>query len=306
MPNTALLQVDRLNSYYSIKQHQSMQALYDISFSMYSHQNLGVIGESGSGKSTLVKSIAKLMPSQSQQILFNQQRIDHLTEKQFKPYRQEMQLIFQDPHSSLNPYITIEQSMMEPLEAFPRRIPRSQWKEHTQILLEDVGLSSSVLKKLPMELSGGMAQRVNIARSLLLHPQLILADEPVSALDFIIQMQIIDLLQTLQQKHGVSFLIISHNMSIIKQLCSQLIILYKGRLVEYGSTHTLMNHPIHPYTRSLLVASHNPLMADATNTTTSETFTVHGESFTFYPAQRNQQSILKQVAPNHWVTLYQT
>ncbi|NIZ40647.1 ABC transporter ATP-binding protein [Entomospira entomophila] len=300
-----LLQVDHLNSFYSHKPQQSMQALYDISFSLYRHQNLGVIGESGSGKSTLVKSIAKLMPSQSQQILFNQQRIDHLTERQFKPLRQELQLIFQDPHSSLNPYITIQRSMMEPLEAFPTRIPRTQWIDQIQSLLDDVGLSASVLKKLPQELSGGMAQRVNIARSLLLHPQLILADEPISALDFIIQMQIIDLLQNLQTKHGVSFLIISHNMSIIKQLCEHLIILYQGRVVEYGLTKKLMNQPIHPYTKSLLVASNNPLSVNATNATASETFTLHGESFTFYPAQRNQPSILKEVAPKHWVTLYQ-
>jgi oligopeptide/dipeptide ABC transporter ATP-binding protein len=239
-----------------------VKAVNDVSFTIAGGQTLGLVGESGCGKTTVARLILKLLDADAGRIAFNGQDITGLSEKEMKPLRQEIQIIFQDPYGSLNPRMTIGQSIAEGLlvSGIQGRTAQKQRLEH---LLRMVGLSSAVLDRYPHEFSGGQRQRIGIARALSVDPALIICDEPVSALDVSIQAQIINLLKDLQDQLGLSYLFISHDLNVVGYLCSEVAVMYRGHIVEYAPTDELFDNPQHPYTNLLLSAAPDSGIAQA-------------------------------------------
>lgn len=234
-------------------------AVNDISLTMSAGEILGLVGESGSGKSTLGRSILQLVKPQSGSIQFEGQELTQLTTKQLLPFRQRMQMIFQDPYASLNPRMTVFDTLAEPL-LFHKLANNKTIATQVGQLMDDVGLARTALKKYPHEFSGGQRQRIAIGRAIATQPQLIIADEPVSALDVTIQAQILELLLTLTQKHQLSMLFISHDLSVVRYLADRIMVMQQGKLVETGTTAELFSQPQQPYTQQLLSAV--PLLPD--------------------------------------------
>lgn len=304
-PKPALLEVKNLSCIYAQQKHTHHVALDNVSFSMYHTHNLGIVGQSGSGKSSLIKSLAKLIPFSSEYVNLEGVRIDHLHEKMFRPFRKNMQLIFQDPHSSFNPYLKLKKSLLEPLYAFPETIPKAQFLEYLTNILEAVGLSKNILHQYPSELSGGMIQRASIARSLLLKPKLILADEPVSSLDAVVQAQIIRLFQQLQKNHDINYLIISHSLDIIKHLCTYTLILQNGLMREYGATSILLSQAVHPYTKQIITNSKPSLDLSIYNYHVEKKITWKGKVYSFYPTKKFVNFTQIQINKEHQLGLYE-
>ena len=213
--------------------------LQDVSFEMYAGEALGLVGESGSGKTTLAKAILGLLPKYEGEIIH---------------YTKRPQVIFQDPYSSLNPARTVGWILEEPLLIFGKYDAAERRRRILQ-LLEQVGLGEEYLERRPSQLSGGQRQRVCIALALIVRPRLIIADEPVSALDVTIQAQILRLLAEMRQKYGLSYLFISHDLNVVYQLCDRAMVMKKGQIVEIGTVDELFAHPKHPYTKDLIRAS---------------------------------------------------
>lgn len=230
----------------------AVQAVQEVSLVVKPGEILGLVGESGCGKSTLGRTILKLLEADSGEIIFNGQDITHLTPKEMKPIRRDIQIIFQDPYSSLNPRMTVGQTIAEPL-IIHKLVPRHQRQERVAELLETVGLSANDASKYPHEFSGGQRQRVGIARALAVNPKLIIADEPVSALDVSIQAQIINLLSDLQSKLGLAIIFIAHDLKVVEHISNRIAIMYLGKVMEVLDAKKLMEAK-HPYTRSLLSA----------------------------------------------------
>ncbi len=244
MDENMILEVRHLNSYYredhSILRDkaQRRQVLRDVSFSIQKGEILGLVGESGCGKSTLSRTILGFVPDYEGEILHHS---DH------------PQMVFQDPFSSLNPSFTIGRILEEPLRI--RGVGTAERKVAVERLLLDVGLDSDYLSRRPRELSGGQRQRVSIAAALIARPRLIIADEPVSALDVTIQAQILRLLVNLQKQYELSYLFISHDLNVIYQICHRVLVMKDGEIVEQGTVEDIFEHPQHPYTRQLLKAA---------------------------------------------------
>ena len=228
-----------------------------VSFEIRKGETLGLVGESGCGKSTLGLTIMRLYHADGGQILFDGKDITRADEKYLKPIRQQMQMIFQDPLASLDPRLTIEQILSEPLEIHRLGTPAERTKICAD-LLEKVGLSSEDLSLFPSQFSGGQQQRIVIARALALNPRLIICDEAVSALDVSVQAQILNLLCDLQDEFGLSFLFISHNIAATAFMSHRIGVMYLGKLVEIGLTQQITGTPRHPYTRELLAAIPEP------------------------------------------------
>ncbi len=216
-----------------------VQVLQDVSFEMYAGEALGLVGESGSGKTTLAKAILGLLPKYEGEIIH---------------YTKRPQVIFQDPYSSLNPARTVGWILEEPLLIFGK-YDAAERRRRILKLLEQVGLGEEYLDRKPSQLSGGQRQRVCIALALIVRPRLIIADEPVSALDVTIQAQILKLLAEMRQKFGLSYLFISHDLNVVYQLCDRAMVMKKGQIVEIGDVDELFAHPKHPYTKELIEAS---------------------------------------------------
>lgn len=225
----------------------------DVSIDIRRGEILGVVGESGSGKSTLGRSIIRLVDAQSGEILFKGKDLRGLSESGFNGIRPQIQMIFQDPYASLNPRMTVFDTLAEPLLVHGLATPATVL-EQVKALMDDVGLDRRFIRKYPHEFSGGQRQRIAIARAIALKPQLIIADEPVSALDVTIRAQILALLLELTQKHNLTMLFISHDMSVVRYLCDRVVVMQKGRLVEEGVTEQLFAAPQQDYTRQLLAA----------------------------------------------------
>lgn len=255
--NTNILEIKNLNVVYQTKKkflgnQQTVHAVNNVSLDVHRGEILAIAGESGCGKSTLAKAVMKLVDTKSGEILFKEKNILTLKKREdLKNFYQNMQIIFQNPYSSLNPKMKIGQILKEPLE-----INTNLKKQEINKIIEDkiqkVGLDKNCLNLYPHEFSGGQRQRIAIARSLILEPEFIIADEPVSALDVSIQAQIINLLKQLKEDFNLTFLFISHDLSVIKYLSDRIAIMYLGEIVEIGKTEEIFNYPKHPYTKALL------------------------------------------------------
>ncbi|WP_067934123.1 oligopeptide/dipeptide ABC transporter ATP-binding protein [Alicyclobacillus kakegawensis] len=234
-------------------QRGEVRACDDVSLVVTKGQSLGVVGESGSGKSTLVRILLMLIPPTSGRVWVHGTDVTHLPERRLKPYRRQIQFVAQDPLSALVPNLTVAENIAEPL--WIHRIgDKSSRRETALALMEKVGLTLALGNSFPSELSGGQQQRVAIARALALMPELIVLDEAVSSLDVSIQAQILNLLQTLKEDMELTYVFISHNLAVIRLMCEQTAVMYKGRIIEWGESETLFATPLHPYTRELIDA----------------------------------------------------
>ncbi|UCE05703.1 MAG: dipeptide ABC transporter ATP-binding protein [bacterium] len=257
--NSVLLQVKNLKKYFPIKSgvfsrvSGYVYAVDDISFNLNSGETIGLVGESGCGKSTTARLMLRLIESTSGEIVFDDKNVFNLNRKELQLLRQEMQIIFQDPYSSLNPRMTVEGIVGEAL--YFHKITRGSAKRERVVhLLERVGLRSEHLKRYPHEFSGGQRQRIGIARALALNPKLIIGDEPVSALDVSIQAQVLNLLMELQEEFHLSYLIIAHDLRVVEHISDRVAVMYLGKIVEMASSSNLYKEPLHPYTEALLSA----------------------------------------------------
>ena len=252
-----LLEIKNLNVTYKTKKGligkiQTVHAVNNVSLDIHKGEILAIAGESGCGKSTLAKAIMKLVQSDSGEILLNGENVLNLKHnKDLKKFYQNVQIIFQNPYSSLNPKMKIGEILKEPL-IINKNLKKEEINKIVEEKIEKVGLDKSVLNLYPHEFSGGQRQRIAIARSLILNPEFIIADEPVSALDVSIQAQIINLLKQLKEDFNLTFLFISHDLSVIKYLSDRIAIMYLGEVVEIGDTEEIFKDPKHPYTKALL------------------------------------------------------
>jgi peptide/nickel transport system ATP-binding protein len=233
----------------------SLQALSQVSFTLQAGKSLGVVGESGSGKSTLARLVMALDTPTEGQVLFQGQDIHQLPPAQLRPLRSGFQMVFQDPYGSLDPRQKVLSIVTEPIQAgFMRSDGRSELRDRAVQALTEVGLRAADLDKYPHEFSGGQRQRIAIARALMTRPALIVADEPVSALDVSVQAQVLNLMMDLQDRYGLSYLFVSHDLAVVNLMCDDLMVLQNGHVVEHGPAEQIFEQAEHPYTRALIAA----------------------------------------------------
>jgi oligopeptide/dipeptide ABC transporter ATP-binding protein len=236
------------------KQIGAVQAVDGVTFDVFQGETLGIVGESGCGKSTTARLVTRLLEPTSGEIHYRDRDIAHLSRAELKPLRRDMQMIFQDPYSSLNPRKTVGSIIGEPFiihDVEPNERPR---KKRVQELMDIVGLNPEHYNRFPHEFSGGQRQRIGVARAIALKPKLIVADEPVSALDVSIQAQVINLLEELQAELGLTIIFIAHDLSVVRHVCDRIAVMYLGKIVEMADADSLFEHPRHPYTGALLSA----------------------------------------------------
>ncbi len=252
-----LLEVKNLSKHFGSRKNL-VKAVDGVSFNIMPGETLGLVGESGCGKSTTGRTIIKLYESTSGQVIFDGKDISKLSKKEKKHFYQDMQMIFQDPYASLNPRMTVREILEEGYEIHGLYKNKKERKEKVYELLESVGLNREHASRYPHEFSGGQRQRIGIARALSFDPKLIIADEPISALDVSIQAQVVNMMKDIQKERGLAYLFIAHDLSMVKYISDRIAVMYKGRLLEIGEADELYNNPIHPYTKSLLSAVPQP------------------------------------------------
>jgi peptide/nickel transport system ATP-binding protein/oligopeptide transport system ATP-binding protein len=236
------------------KQIGAVKAVDGVSFDLGAGETLGIVGESGCGKSTVAKLLVQLEQPTAGAIRYKGEDLTKLSGKALKAVRRNIQMVFQDPYTSLNPRMTVGDIVGEPYEIHPEVAPKGDRRRKVQDLLDVVGLNPEYINRYPHQFSGGQRQRIGIARGLALNPEIIVADEPVSALDVSVQAQVINLLDGLQQEFGLSYLFIAHDLSIVRHISDRVGVMYLGRLVEIGTDTEIYEHPTHPYTQALLSA----------------------------------------------------
>jgi oligopeptide transport system ATP-binding protein len=257
-----LLTVRNLVKSYTVARHSvfgpspKVMAVNDVSFQLQAGETLGIVGESGCGKSTLGKSILRLIEPTSGEVFLNHRSLQSLRSAELRELRREMQIVFQDPFASLNPRMKIRDILAEPFRIH-KLSGANEIEAQVRQLLEKVGLGEEALSKRPHEFSGGQRQRIGIARAIALKPKLVVADEPVSALDVSIQAQILNLLTDLRRDLGLSFLFIAHDLAVVEHISHRIAVMYLGRIVEICATDELFSRPLHPYTRALVASVPN-------------------------------------------------
>ena len=255
---TPLLQVQHLSRHYRQRRHSLFEppritrALDDVSLELQAGHSLGIVGESGSGKTTLARLIMALDQPDAGKVLLLGRDLHALPPRELLQARKDFQMVFQDPYASLDPRQTVLRIVTEPLQM--DGLDRATLRQRALLALQEVGLREPDLDKYPHEFSGGQRQRIAMARALISRPRLIVADEPVSALDVSVQAQVLNLICRLQQEHGISFVLISHDLAVVHHVCHQIAVLYRGQLVEYAPAEQLFSAPQHPYTQKLLSA----------------------------------------------------
>lgn len=265
MNNTPLIEVKNLKKYFTIKKSilgtttQVLKAVDDVSFSINKGETFGLVGESGCGKSTLGRTIMRLYDSNGGEIYYNGTEITKLSNKELKEYRKKMQIVLQDPFSSLNPHMSVKEIIREPLAMFTN-LSKKEQDEEIYTILNKVGLNESQANMFPNDFSGGQRQRVGIARALAIKPEFIFCDEPISALDVSIQAQIVNMLEDLQEEYGLTYLFIAHDLSMVRHISHRIGVMYLGKIVEISNSEDLYTSPLHPYTQALLssIPIHDP------------------------------------------------
>ena len=263
MSITALLEVKSLTKPFKAGKGQEVHAVDNVSFTLEKGKTLGLVGESGCGKSSCARTIIRIYDPTEGQILLDGQDITHMKQRELKPLRKKMQMIFQDPYASLNARMTVRDIIAEPLLAHGIVKKKDQANEYVYPMLERVGLTKEHANRYAHEFSGGQRQRVGIARALVLQPELVICDEPISALDVSIQAQVINLLKDFQEERGVSYLFIAHDLSMVRYVSDDVGVMYLGQLVEVCEADEIYKNPLHPYTRGLLgsIPIANPRLA---------------------------------------------
>lgn len=255
-----LLEVRNLKKYFPVKAGvfkrtvAHVKAVDDISFAVKEGETLGLVGESGCGKSTTGRTILRLLEATEGDVIFEGKNVMDLDKKALRAIRRDMQIIFQDPYASLNPRMTVADIVGEPLDIHKLAKNKKERNEKVKEILENVGLGAEYMNRYPHEFSGGQRQRIGVARALAVDPKLIIADEPVSALDVSVQAQVVNLLQDLQKEYGLTYLFIAHDLSVVKHISDRVAVMYLGKIVELTDKKELFKNPIHPYTQSLLSA----------------------------------------------------
>ena len=251
----AILKVNDLKQYFRVDKNTVVKAVDGVSFEVYEGETFSVVGESGSGKSTLGRSIIKIYDDYRGDVTFLDELISNkMDKKSLKALRSNMQMIFQDPMASLNPRKKVLDIVSYGLEANNGKLNHDQKKDKVVEVLESVGLSEAFLNRYPHQFSGGQRQRIGIARSLILEPKFIIADEIISALDVSIQAQVINLMKKLQKERNLTYMFIAHDLSMVRSISDRVAVMHLGHIVELGTVDDIYNNPLHPYTRSLLSA----------------------------------------------------
>jgi oligopeptide/dipeptide ABC transporter ATP-binding protein len=259
---TELLRIEGLRKYFPIKagfirrEVGQIKAVDGVNLTLKCGETLGVVGESGCGKSTMARSVARLLDPTEGRVTFRGHDITHLTRRELREFRREIQFVFQDPYASLNPRMTVREIIAEPLRVHGRY--REGGKNHVDELMETVGLKSEHGNRFPHEFSGGQRQRIGVARALALNPQMLMLDEPVSALDVSIQAQVINLLERLQDEFHLSYVFIAHDLSVVRHISDRVAVMYLGKVMEIGAKAEIYEKPSHPYTQALLSAAPIP------------------------------------------------
>lgn len=254
MKDNVVLEVSHLKKYFDLGHGRTLHAVDDVSFSIREGETLGLVGESGCGKSTLGRLLLRLYDVTDGQIIYDGTDITKLNAKELKPIRARMQMIFQDPSGSLDPRKSVKELIGEPLKIYKACKNRDEYDARIAEIMETVGLDERYAESFSHELDGGRRQRIGIGRALAMDPEFIICDEPVSALDVSIQAQIINLLKELQDKYNLTYLFISHDLSVVEHISDTVGVMYLGNLVEYGATPDIFSHPLHPYTKALFSA----------------------------------------------------
>jgi len=318
MAETALLQVKNLKKYFPIRgglfsrEVARVHAVDDVSFTIEKGETMGLVGESGCGKSTTGRCILRLIEPTSGEVTFEGKNVTALDKRSLRHLRRDMQIIFQDPYASLNPRMTVGSIIGEAIVIHKLAKTRKEREERVIHLLETVGLSSEHLRRYPHEFSGGQRQRIGIARALAVSPKLIVADEPVSALDVSIQAQVINLLEDLQKQFNLTYLFIAHDLSVVEHISTRVAVMYLGKIVEIAGAKDLYNNPKHPYTEALLSAVPIPdpavkrkrilLEGDVPSPIKPPSgCRFHTRCSVRVPACSENEQVLKQISPGHWV-----
>ncbi len=305
-----VIEVKNLFKYFSTPGGM-LHAVDDVSFTIEEGKTLGVVGESGCGKSTLGRTIVHLLESTKGEILLEGKDITHVKGKELAAAREQMQIMFQDPYSSLDPRKTIEQTIMEPLKV-SKRYKKNEMYAKAKELMELVGIDERLSMAYPHELDGGRRQRVGFARALALDPKFIVCDEPVSALDVSIQAQVLNLLRKLQKERGLTYMFITHDMSVVRHISDDILVMYLGQMVEKCPSKELFKKPMHPYTRALLSAIpsvdiHNPnkrelLKGELTSPVDPAPGCRFAARCKYATEACKQPQKLEEVEPNHFVS----
>lgn len=257
-----LIELKDVTKTYHDGKRKDVFAVSNFNLTLYEGETLGLVGESGCGKSTIGNMLVHLFTPDEGSILFHGQDIASMNEREFHPLRKEIQMVFQDPYSSLNPRKKIGWLLEEPLKIYRKDMKKEERKAKVEEILKEVGLDAEYANRYPKELSGGQRQRVSIALAFLMKPSFIVADEPVSALDVSVQAQILNLMRELQEKYKLTSLFISHDLGVVSYLSDRIGVMYLGHLVELGTTKEILEHPAHPYTKALFHANEKVVVGE--------------------------------------------
>ncbi len=306
----ALLEINHLKKYFNVAAGLN-HAVDDITMKIEKGRTMGVVGESGCGKSTLGRTVIRLLDATDGQILLDGEDVTFATGKDLRRLRERMSIIFQDPYSSLNPRMTVEDTIREPLlEA--RRFTKAEVNERAEELMELVGIEPRLRMAYPHEMDGGRRQRVGIARAIALNPDFIMCDEPVSALDVSIQAQVLNLLMDLQERLGLTYMFVTHDLSVVRHISDDISVMYLGQLVETSSSRDLFANPLHPYTKALLSAIPSTdmdrpmqrvqLKGEITSAINPKPGCRFAPRCPYATEACRQPQVLEEVQPNHFVS----